>query len=246
VRYAIFSDIHSNLEALQAVLKDAQKQEAQVHICLGDLVGYNADPKACVEIVRALECPVIKGNHDEAATHVQELPHFNPLAMAGIKHSRSQLTLDLVRYLNGLPMQRDFKEFTCVHSSLHEPENWHYVATDREAWHCLQQLQKSICFIGHTHGPIVCFDDHTGVNILDFEANQRLYLAMTQGRKFLVNVGSVGQPRDGDWRACYAIYDTLAGSLEIRRVKYDLELAQQKILDAGLPEALAQRLMVGR
>lgn len=245
MRRAIFSDIHSNLEAFQAIMIDAAKNDVQAYLCLGDIVGYNADPYKCLEMVQGLNCPVIKGNHDEAATLTVDLPHFNPLAMEGILHTRKSLGQGQIAYLNQLPMVKEFKDFEAVHATMCEPEQWQYVLSEREVWHCIQNQMKSICFIGHTHHPMVFFDDHTGINYLPIKANQRVSLAMHPGRKFLINVGSVGQPRDNDWRACYVIYDDHAQSVEFRRVKYDIATTQEKILAAGLPEALAQRLLVG-
>jgi predicted phosphodiesterase len=245
MRRAIFSDVHSNLEALQAVLIDAAKNDIQSYLCLGDIVGYNADPYKCLEIVQGLNCPVIKGNHDEAATMTEDLVHFNPHAMQGVLHTRKSLGPGQIAYLKQLPMHREFKDYELVHATMCEPAQWQYVLTEREVWHSIQHQTKSICFIGHTHHPMVFFDDHTGINCLPIKPNHRLTLPMHPDRKFLINVGSVGQPRDNDWRACYVIYDDAAHTLEFRRVKYDIAVTQDKIAAAGLPEALAQRLLVG-
>jgi predicted phosphodiesterase len=245
LRYAIFSDIHSNLEALQSVIADMQSVEVQRYICLGDIVGYNADPRACLDLVQTLDCPVIKGNHDEAAAHNEDLPHFNPLAMKGIEHSRRELTPDRVAYLECLPLTLGFTGFAVVHATMHQPEHWQYVHTEREVWNCIQYQPGRLCFIGHTHTPMIYFGEN-GIKVLPHTANTPVPIQFDGKRKYLVNVGSVGQPRDGDWRACYVIYDDEACTLEFRRLNYNLPVTQKKIIQAGLPEILAQRLSVGR
>ena len=246
MRYAIFSDIHSNLEALEAVISDARDANVQRYICLGDIVGYNADPRACLDRVQELDCPVIKGNHDEAATHNYELPHFNPLAMAGIDHTRRALDFERVAYLESLPMTLGFKGFAVVHASMHQPHNWQYVHSEEEVASCIRFQPGRLCFIGHTHLPMIYFDDASVVSQIQTAANAPTPLELTGHRKYLVNVGSVGQPRDGDWRGCYVIYDDQQDTVEFRRVSYDVALTQSKIIEAGLPEIMAKRLLLGR
>ena len=246
MRYAIFSDIHSNLEALQAVIADAKESDVQRFICLGDIVGYNADPRACLDMVQGLDCPVIKGNHDDAASSDCELPHFNPLALKGMEHSRNSLSEENVAYLKCLPMTLGFRGFAVVHASMHQPENWQYVHTEKEVWHCIQYQPGRLCFIGHTHLPMIYYDEAKEIKIVPITPNEPIQMLFDGKRKYLVNVGSVGQPRDGDWRACYVIYDDEDPSVEFRRLSYDLSLTQQKILDAGLPDVMAQRLLIGR
>ena len=246
LRYALFSDIHSNLEALEAIIADAGEADVQRYICLGDLVGYNADPGGCVQRVQELDCPVIKGNHDEAATHDYELPHFNPLAMAGIDYTRRELDFAKVAYLESLPMTLGFKGFVVVHASMHQPQNWQYVHSEEEVASCIKFQPGRLCFIGHTHLPMIYYDDSSTIHQLQTAANAPTPLELDGTYKYLVNVGSVGQPRDGDWRACYVIFDDQTSSVEFRRVPYDVERTQRKIVDAGLPEVVAKRLMLGR
>jgi predicted phosphodiesterase len=236
MRYGIFGDIHSNLEALEAVLEDMQVQRVSNLICLGDIVGYNANPAECLELVRALGCPVVKGNHDEEASEARDIEHFSELAYVSMKHTRDSLSEEQKRYLRTLPMQRNVGDFSIVHSSLDGPARWVYVFSSQEAEQSFVFQRSQLCFFGHTHVP--------NAFILDGAVHECFYrkLILQKGKKYYVNCGSVGQPRDGDWRAAYAIYDSAQLMIELRRVPYDLARAQEKILKAGLPERLAERL----
>jgi predicted phosphodiesterase len=236
MRYGIFGDIHSNLEALEAVIEDMQAQDVTNMVCIGDIVGYNASPRESLEIVRSLGCPVVKGNHDEEASELREVEHFNDLALASIKYSRQQLTKDQKEYLRALPFVRPIEHFTVVHSSLDQPERWTYVFSQTEAEASFSHQKANICFFGHTHVPNVFIRDSKihQYNYTKFEVQPE--------KRYFVNVGSVGQPRDGDWRAAYVIYDTEANTVLLRRVPYDIAKAQAKIMNAGLPPRLAERL----
>jgi predicted phosphodiesterase len=236
MRYGIFGDIHSNQEALEAVLEDMQAQKVSNLVCLGDIVGYNANPSECLELVRALGCPVVKGNHDEEASEERPIEHFSELAYVSMKHTRDSLNEEQCRYLRGLPMQRNVGDFSIVHSSLDGPARWVYVFSAQEAEQSFVYQRSPLCFFGHTHVP--------NAFILDGSVHECFYrrLVIQPDKKYYVNCGSVGQPRDGDWRASYAIYDRAQSVVELRRVPYDLARAQEKILKAGLPERLAERL----
>lgn len=236
MRYGIFGDIHSNLEALEAVLEDMQVQKVTHLVCLGDIVGYNANPSECLEMVRALGCPVVKGNHDEEASDDRSIEHFSELAYTSMKHTRDSLNETQKRYLKGLPLQRSVADFSIVHSSLDGPARWVYVLTAQEAEQSFVYQRSTLCFFGHTHVP--------NAFILDGAVHECFYrrLNLQPGKKYYVNAGSVGQPRDGDWRASYAIYDPGQSMVELRRVPYDLAKAQQKILQLGLPEEVGERL----
>lgn len=236
MRYGIFGDIHSNQEALEAVLEDMQVQKLTQLVCLGDIVGYNANPAECLEMVRSLGCPVVKGNHDEEASEDRDIEHFSELAYVSMKHTRDSLSEDQKRYLRTLPMQRNVGEFAIVHSSLDGPARWIYVFSAQEAEESFVYQRTHLCFFGHTHVPNAFIHDGT--------THECFYrkLVLQEGKKYYINTGSVGQPRDGDWRAAYAIYDSTAKTIELRRIPYDLAQAQEKILKAGLPERLAERL----
>lgn len=240
MKFAIFGDIHGNLEALQAVLRDAQEQGCANFVCLGDIVGYGANPVECLQTVQAMDCPVVRGNHDEGAANESMLEDLNPLAQAALLWTRDQLTRDQRRWLAELKLVRQVRDFTIVHATLDSPGSWAYVTNRFDAMASFSYQFTQLCFYGHTHSPRIFEKDDTvrGARGLD--------VSIVRGTKYFINVGSVGQPRDGDWRAAYAIYDVSKGHIEIRRLDYDIDTAQQKILDAGLPPLLAERLSLGR
>ncbi len=237
MRFGIFGDIHSNLEAFESVLEDMQTQAVTHTICIGDVVGYNANPRECLEIVRALGCPVVKGNHDEEASELSDASNFNDLAQISMDYTRSQLSKEAKDFLRGLPYQRPIESFTVVHASLDRPHNWNYVFRGEDADLSFEHQKTDVCFHGHTHVPRVYIKD--GDHVSEFSYRK---FKIEPKKKYFINVGSVGQPRDGDWRAAYVIYDTDVHSIELRRLPYDLARAQNKILKAGLPPRLAERL----
>lgn len=240
MRFAIFGDIHANLEALEAVLADADERGCTHYVCLGDVVGYNANPHECVERVRALECPVVKGNHDEQASIASDLSDFNPLAEEAISWTRDNLTEEDKQWLAELRFVRPVRDFTIVHATLDTPHKWGYVFNALDAAASFNYQHTQICFYGHTHAPKAYVRD-TAVHSVPFEK-----LRLEPQKKYLVNVGSVGQPRDGDWRSAYCIYNTDQNYVELRRIEYDIHIAKEKILAAGLPQRLAERLSQGK
>lgn len=241
MRFAIFGDIHANYEALQAVLSDARVQACTHYVCMGDVVGYNADPVRCLETVRELECPVVKGNHDEQASiQGRQGEGFNEVAEEAIEWTRRQLSEDHRKWLSALRLQRQVRDFTIVHATLDTPHKWGYVFNQLDAMASFSYQSTALCFIGHTHVPRVYMRDGS------VHSRPLDILSIQAGRKYMVNVGSVGQPRDGDWRAAYCIYDTQSNEVTLRRVEYDLATTQRKILEAGLPERLAHRLAIGK
>src|SRR5213080_5596206 len=240
MRFAIFSDVHGNLEALEAVLADARARKCTRFVCLGDVVGYNANPRECVERVRELDCPVVKGNHDEAASRLSPPGDFNEIAERAIAWTREHLSDEHKEWLRGLPLQTRVHDFTIVHATLDTPEQWGYVFNNLDAAASFTYQHTSVCFFGHTHVPTAFVRD-------DGVQSQRIdKLRIDSSKKYFINTGSVGQPRDADWRAAYCIYHIDDGVVEQRRVKYDLATAQKKIIDAGLPRLLAERLAIGR
>ena len=241
MRFAIFGDIHSNLEGLQAVLADAEAHHCTHYVCLGDIVGYNANPKECLDIVRAMECPVVKGNHDELACMDTAPINVSGLANEGMAYTRTQLNEDDIAWLDQLKFVRQVRDFTIVHATLDTPHKWSYVLNQLDAGASFSYQHTQLCFFGHTHVPRAYVRDHHVRGVDGWHS-----MLLEAGKKYFVNVGSVGQPRDGDWRASYVIYDAKAGSLELRRIDYDLKAAQRKIIDAGLPPRLASRLGEGR
>lgn len=239
-RFALFGDIHANLEALEAVLADAAEQGCTDYICMGDVVGYNADPARCLEIVRDMDCPVVKGNHDEDASGSHSLETMNPVAATALEWTRNELTEDQRTWLRRLRMVRQIADFTVVHSTLDQPANWNYVTNRFDAMSNFSYQFTQVCFHGHTHVPRVYIK---GEKVEEIPAES---VVIEPGSKYFINVGSVGQPRDGDWRAAYAIYDLEHKLVVFRRVEYDIARTQDKIRAAGLPEMLADRLADGR
>ena len=240
MRFAIISDIHANLEAFDAVLADARENKCTDFVCLGDIVGYNANPHKCVELVRNLDCPTVKGNHDEQASLVESSRDFNEMAEAAIQWTRDHLTDDDKKWLRDLEMQRQVRDFTIVHATLDMPAQWGYVFNNLDAAASFTYQQTTVCFFGHTHVPMA-FIRNDGVQRQHLDK-----LRIDSGKKYFINVGSVGQPRDGDWHAAYCIYDIETNVVEQRRLKYDVAATQRKIIDAGLPPMLAERLAIGR
>ena len=240
MRFAIFSDLHANLEATQAILADAQEADCTHYVCLGDLVGYNANPHECLDLVRQMDCPVVKGNHDEQACLTESSRDFNELAEQAINWTRAHLTEDDKQWLADLRMTRQVRDFTIVHATLDTPEEWGYVFNNLDALASFTYQHTTVCFFGHTH-VAGAFVRDGGVKRVKIER-----LTIEPGKKYFINTGSVGQPRDGDPRAAYCIYDIEREMVEQRRVKYDLHTAQKKIIQAGLPRLLAERLELGR
>ena len=240
MRFAIFSDIHANLEALEAVLADAHKRKCTHFVCLGDVVGYNANPHECVERIRKLDCPIVKGNHDEQGSLPESSSDFNELAERAIKWTRHNLAEEEKQWLRELPLQKQVRDFTIVHATLDTPAQWGYVFNNLDAAASFTYQHTTVCFFGHTHVPMVFIRDD-GVRRESIE-----HIRIESTKKYFINMGSVGQPRDGNWRAAYCIYDMENNLVEQFRVKYDLAVAQRKIIKAGLPRLLAERLAIGR
>jgi diadenosine tetraphosphatase ApaH/serine/threonine PP2A family protein phosphatase len=241
MRFAIFSDIHANLEALEAALADARARRCTHFVCLGDVVGYNANPRECIERVRELGCPVVKGNHDEEATLSASSERFNELAERAIEWTRDNLADQDKEWLRSLPLQEQVHDFTIVHATLDTPGQWGYVFNTLDAVASFTYQRTAVCFFGHTHVPMVFIRGQSGVR-----QERKEHIRIEPGRKYFINVGSVGQPRDGNWRAAYCTYDIQSHLVELLRVKYDLATAQKKIAKAGLPQPLAERLAIGR
>lgn len=240
---AVFSDVHANLEALHAVLEDINAQGTSQLVCLGDIVGYAASPAQCLELVRSLGCPVVQGNHDEAAGTDMALNGMHSVAQSGIEFARQKLTTEQRSYLASLPLSSSSKSCQFVHSSLNATSEWRYVMRAKEAQEHFNIQTESLCFCGHTHVPTVWHLSNTG-NIKSWRGHGRIELPA--GGKTLINVGSVGQPRDLCSDACYALCDPQARWVEFRRIPYDIQKTKRKVMRAKLPRYAAQRLSLGR
>jgi predicted phosphodiesterase len=241
MRYLILSDIHANLEALEAVVADAEGLYQQI-VCLGDIVGYGPDPNAVTAWV-AQNCEaVIRGNHDRACTDMTDLQYFNPVARAAAQWTLAELEEPHKDYLRSLPMgPAAVDNFRLVHGSLSDEDG--YLITVEDAWLELDVVGSGVVFFGHTHiqGGFNQRGPFARVQRIDPDG----LLSITNGDAFLVNPGSVGQPRDGNWHAAYAIYDASTGEAEFRRCAYDIDVTQRKIIESELPPVLAERLALG-
>jgi len=240
IKYAVLGDIHGNLEALSAVIDDARAEGVTHYTCVGDIVGYNANPAECLHKIQELQAVCVRGNHDHYCSHDECIRDFHPLAANVVDWTRSQLSEADVEFLRQQKLVRVVNGFTLVHSTLDMPEKWGYVFEELEAESNFNYQSTTVCFYGHTHHPVV-FEKAGYVRRI----NGSTPTAITLGKKYFINVGSVGQPRDGDNRAAYVVYDMNARKVALRRVAYDIAGAQKKVIAAGLPERLAMRLGVG-
>jgi len=242
MRIAIISDIHANLEALTAVLEDIENRNVEHIYCLGDVVGYGCNPRECLELV-SKNCEIkLVGNHEFMAMNLISEEVCNSDARESLKWTQDQLTDYEMTLIEEYEIDRTVGDFHFVHSSPHEPEQWNYILDPVHTDLAFKALKANYCFVGHSHVPIICVerpDDQprmkTGHNIV-----------MDEEYRYIVSVGSVGQPRDNDPNACYVTVDTDSLDVNYHRVKYDVAKTQQKMTQAKLPEMLVKRLSIGR
>ncbi|MGL1936601.1 MAG: metallophosphatase family protein [Fibrobacterales bacterium] len=238
----IFSDIHSNIQALQAVNSDMESRGVEKKVCLGDLVGYGGNPNECVDMVRSMSEICILGNHDSVAIE-NELPeNFNPYALKVMNWTREILTTESLDYLKNL--QYKIVEHDClfVHSSPKSPADWCYVSSLDDAVDAFEFFKQQVCFIGHTHCPNIIVKE-SGQSFKVLEESEYTIIG---DERVLVNVGSVGQPRDRDPQASYCTFNTETKEMLLIKVPYDIEAAQQTMIEHDLPEYLVNRLSEGR
>lgn len=228
MKFAIIADVHANLEAFQAVLADAKEQRCTHYAFLGDLVGYCADPKACIDIVRAMNAPCVKGNCDQYCATDSPLDGFNVNLAKAVQWTRNQLTDDDRQWLLNLPYSCQVEDFTLVHATLERPEQWQYIFDNAAAGASFSYQNTQMCFFGHTHVPVAFVRDTVtrGGTYTKFKVES--------GKKYLVNPGAVGQPRDNNPKAAYVVYDMNEATIELRRSSYDIAATQRKIREAGL------------
>ncbi len=251
MRYAVLSDIHSNLEALTAVLDAASAAAADEILCLGDIVGYGGDPAACLERLAAARAVMVGGNHDLACVGRCALEGFHRAAKAAVEWTRDRLSFTDLDALRRLPLTATAGPCTLVHGTLSHPERFDYLVDAAQAVDTLTLCRTPVCLVGHTHIPVIIEYDRSSHRLLRILAHPPELADVTWTEapdqlRLLVNPGSVGQPRDGDPRASLALIDTATHRVAIQRVAYDIAAAQRKIRAAGLPEFLADRLAVGR
>jgi diadenosine tetraphosphatase ApaH/serine/threonine PP2A family protein phosphatase len=244
VKTAIISDIHSNISALTSVLSKIDSLKCDRIVCLGDIVGYAADPNECTSKIREVSTLTIRGNHDVALIDPRQAETFNRYAQEAIFWTRGELSAENTQYLRALRDQEQLDDMILAHGSLLDPDE--YVFSPFQAARSLDISPVRMTLVGHTHYPEVYkYEPSTGLcrDALASEGS----IDLEEGFKYMVNCGSVGQPRDGDWRAAFAVYDNEGhGSVEIFRIDYDVHTTAEKIRQVGLPEMLADRLFEGR
>jgi predicted phosphodiesterase len=244
MRYAFISDIHANLEALEAVFDDINSQAIDQIICLGDIVGYGANPNECADIVKK-KCPtILLGNHDAAAVELLSTQHFNIHAKIAIEWTTQSLRKEVKETLMGLLLKSTVEQMTLVHATPYEPNMWYYITSLEEAAFNFQFFDTQICLVGHTHIPIIIvLDDQKELYV---HQDTSIRLSETPGARLLINVGSVGQPRDRNPKSCYGIFDTDTTEFIYRRVAYNIDKTQQKMKKIKMPDFLITRLEDGR
>jgi len=242
MRYGIFSDIHSNLEALEAVIAAYKKESIEKYLCLGDIVGYAANPRECIKKVTGLNPVAVAGNHDWAAVNLFSPECFNPAAAQAVFWTRSRLEEKNKSFLRSLELVYQNEDLVLVHGTLDQPQGFNYMTDGFVASESFKLMEGSVCFVGHTHLPGVFVQDKDGCT----HYSESGYCQLKEDSKYIVNAGSVGQPRDGNPRATYCVYDTRKRKIWIKRIEYDVKAAREKILASGLPVFLGDRILVGR
>ncbi len=242
MRTLILGDIHANLLALQAVLAGAEERGGFDQIwCLGDTVGYGPDPSPCLELLRRYPLLAVAGNHDQAATGQLGVEEFNGPAAQAALWTAQQLTAEDRDFLIGLPLITTSEDFTLVHGSLREPL-WEYLLSEESAWATFQLLSTRFCLVSHSHIPLIYRENQGDPIFLDFNEDQKFAL---NEERYIINPGSVGQPRDRDPRPSYAVYDSGQGTITRHRVSYDISETQERMRQAQLPQRLIDRLNYG-
>ncbi len=242
MRYGIFSDIHSNLEALDAVIKAYKKEKIDKYLCIGDVVGYASNPRECVRIIKALAMITIAGNHDWASVNLFSVDYFNPNALDAIFWTRHNLDDNDRNFLESLKLVYKNEDLTLFHGTLDNPGDFNYMTDSSIAEESFRLLETDICFVGHTHIAGTFIQDKSDrIHYL-----KSVTINISPENKYIVNVGSIGQPRDSNPKASYCIYDSDKKEVQLKRIDYDIQTARKKIIDAGLPEFLGDRLLSGR
>jgi predicted phosphodiesterase len=242
VKVGIFSDVHGNAEALKEVLKTLQDEKVDLSLCVGDLVGYGPEPNHCVELVTEFTSKIVAGNHDYAAIGLADILYFNIHARQAILWTQNVLTEKSKKDLRSLPMTLTEGDITCVHASPDEPEKWNYILSYEDARVNFQKFSTPICIIGHSHIPVAFIKDETG----KIEIQKADEISIEPDKSYIINVGSVGQPRDGDPRSSFGIMDTEEKRFRLMRTSYPVEKVQEKMKKHNLPSYLIDRLSKGQ
>ncbi len=241
MRYCVFSDIHSNLEAFEAVLDFAGKSRIDAYLFVGDIVGYGADPCKCISLLKDINPLQVAGNHDRAATGLLGLEYFTQSARQAIEWTRNTLDMAELSFLSGLGFVSENDKFCLVHGTLESPREFNYMLDIQSASQTFSILKQQICFVGHSHVPGVFINDK---GVITYDEPEQVEIK--EGLSYIINDGSVGQPRNGDARASFCIFDDEDAIVEYKRLPYDVATAQKKIIKSGMPKVLADRLAVGR
>ncbi|MBM3305990.1 MAG: metallophosphoesterase family protein [Candidatus Aminicenantes bacterium] len=245
MRYLIFTDIHGNLEALLAMFKSIQKKRIDRYIFLGDLVGYGASPNEVIQKITALKpLSIIRGNHDKAVSGLDSVQTFNPIAASAIFWTKRNITPKNLEFLTRLKQGPEIVDgiITICHGAPFDED--YYIFGEFDAAEAFQDIQTPVCFFGHTHFPYV-YSSSDGSKEGTFVEGNAFEIRLEKGVRYLINPGSVGQPRDRNSRAAFAVYDTDTRIVKFLRVEYDIEGAKKRIIAEGLPPALAERLSLG-
>jgi len=243
MKYGILGDIHGNLSALDTALAAFRDERVERVVSVGDVVGYGAAPRECIERLRQLDAIVVKGNHDAACTGELEVRFFNNYARDAVRWTQSVLSEEELAWLRALPLVTHLEHCSVAHGTYHRPELYDYIQSTTDADPSLDEMILPVCFVGHTHVPVTLLRLKDDPLRTAYTVDPEIDLA--EAGKALVNVGSVGQPRDEDPRTAFAIYDSREDRVSIRRAAYDIEVEARRIRSAGLPSVLADRLFLG-
>ncbi|MFO7959149.1 MAG: metallophosphoesterase family protein [Candidatus Brocadiia bacterium] len=238
--YAVLGDIHGNLHAFEAVMDDVDEAGVDHVLCVGDVVGYGAYPAECLEMIRETGATVVAGNHDWATVGKVGIDYFNADARDSIEWTQGALDEENLQWLTNRDLVATVDGMTLVHSTLFSPEYFDYMQTLYDVRLSFDHLETRVAFCGHSHVPVMFFDTDPVDCFLKPEVQ------LPADTRAIINVGSVGQPRDLDPRACYCLYDTDEQTVYLRRVEYDIHSASESIVEAGLPTTNAARLVLGR
>lgn len=245
MRFAFISDIHANLEALEAVINDIKSQRIDEIICLGDIVGYGANPNECIELIKK-NCPItLLGNHDAAAVDLLSTQNFNIHAKIAIEWTEQNLKSENRDYLRSLPLKINKDDMTLVHATPYEPNMWYYINNLDDAAYNFKYFDTKICLVGHSHNPIIIVLDNDK-EILYVHQDASVNIESLGNARLIINVGSVGQPRDRNPKSCYGIFDIEKKEFFYRRVSYNIDKAQAKMKKIRMPDFLVTRLEEGR
>jgi predicted phosphodiesterase len=246
MRIGVLGDIHGNAEALRAVIAAMRRDGVDTWVQVGDIVGYGPEPSTCIDLVRELGCITCLGNHDAAVLGLLDTAYFNHFARAAIQWTVPRMRPSDLEFLRSLALVVQHAEFTVVHGTMHLPDQFGYVISRVEAMDSIAKQETRLCFVGHSHVPAIYMRrDSSPAEITEPAVQSEIEVSYRGFDRVLMNVGSVGQPRDEDSRAAYGLVDTERETAAIKRVQYDIGGVQRKIREAGLPEVLANRLALG-